>query len=192
MSFFNIFNQKNTEGKVHEDNHSLMQFERDLTQEVAITMFNLKITKQPSLNFLHNDCGIFEGTFISHTTDEQLLMISQQSFNTYLMVLGCHAFGTAAYVVMSQNKYKKPVNEYSEIELREIAQTIAETDAYEVGLNALGFKLDGNNKKCVDHIVQTAMTAALRLAGANIHDKRYQKVYMKVLYNAGVTIIYGR
>ena len=79
-----------------------------------------------------------------------------------------------------------------ETEMVEISQTLFDTDAYEAGLNALGFKLDGNNKQCLDHIVLTANNAAQKLAGQKMHDKNYQKVYMKVLYNAGVTLIHGR
>jgi hypothetical protein len=192
--FDNLFKKKNqrpAEDTMQGDNQ-LREFERDLIQEVALTMFQMKITKQPGLNFFHNDHGIFEGIFISHTTDPQMLMIAQQDFNTYMMVLGCHTLGTAAYVATCQGKYKKPLEQFGETEMREIAKTIHDTDAYEVGLKALGFAPDGNNKKCLDRIVVVANTTAQKLAGGKIYDKRYQKVYMQVLYNAGVSLIYGR
>ena len=192
--FDNLFKKKNQQiaEETVQENTQLREFERDLIQEVALTMFQMKITKQPVLSFFHNDHGIFEGIFISHTTDPQMLMIAQQDFNTYMMVLGCHALGTAAYVAICQGKYKKPLEQFGETEMREIAKTIHDTDAYEVGLNSLGFAPDGNNKKCLDRIVVVANTTAQKLAGGKIHDKRYQKVYMQVLYNAGVTLIYGR
>ena len=192
--FDNLFKKKNqrpAEDTMQGDNQ-LREFERDLIQEVALTMFQMKITKQPGLNFFHNDHGIFEGIFISHTTDPQMLMIARQDFNTYMMVLGCHALGTAAYVATCQGKYKKPLEQFGETEMREIAKTIHDSDAYEVGLKALGFAPDGNNKKCLDRIVVVANTTAQKLAGSKIYDKRYQKVYMQVLYNAGVSLIYGR
>lgn len=192
--FDNLFKKKKQQiaEETVQENTQLREFERDLIQEVALTMFQMKITKQPVLSFFHNDHGIFEGIFISHTTDPQMLMIAQQDFNTYMMVLGCHALGTAAYVAICQGKYKKPLEQFGETEMREIAKTIHDTDAYEVGLNSLGFVPDGNNKKCLDRIVVVANTTAQKLAGSKIHDKRYQKVYMQVLYNAGVTLIYGR
>ena len=192
--FDNLFKKKNqriAEETVQED-AQLREFERDLIQEVALTMFQMKITKQPALSFFYNDHGIFEGIFISHTTDPQMLMIARQDFNTYMMVLGCHALGTAAYVATCQGKYKKPLEQFGETEMREIAKTIHDTDAYEVGLKALGFAPDGNNKKCLDRIVVVANTSAQKLAGSKIYDNRYQKVYMQVLYNAGVSLIYGR
>ena len=192
--FDNLFKKKNqrpAEDTMQGDNQ-LREFERDLIQEVALAMFQMKITKQPGLNFFHNDHGIFEGIFISHTTDPQMLMIAQQDFNTYMMVLGCHALGTAAYVATCQGKYKKPLEQFGETEMREIAKTIHDSDAYEDGLKALGFAPDGNNKKCLDRIVVVANTSAQKLAGSKIYDKRYQKVYMQVLYNAGVSLIYGR
>lgn len=191
MGLFDMFKKKSAAAAA-DDYESLRNFERDLIQEVAITMFQLKITKQPVLNFFNNDHGIFEGIFISHTTDPEMLAIARQDFNTYLMILGCHALGTSAYVAICQRKYGKPLEEFGEVEMREIAQTIHDTDAYEVGLNALGYKPDGNNKKCLDHIVVTANAVAQKLAGNKMHDTRYQKVYMQVLYNAGVTLLYGR
>ena len=192
--FDNLFKKKNqrpAEDTMQGDNQ-LREFERDLIQEVALAMFQMKITKQPGLNFFHNDHGIFDGIFTSHTTDPHMLAIARQDFNTYMMVLGCHALGTAAYVATCQGKYKKPLEQFGETEMREIAKTIHDTDAYEVGLKALGFAPDGNNKKCLDRIVVVANTSAQKLAGSKIYDKRYQKVYMQVLYNAGVSLIYGR
>ena len=192
--FDNLFKKKDQRvaEETMQDDHLLREFERDLIQEVALTMFQMKITKQPGLNFFHNDHGIFDGIFTSHTTDPHMLAIARQDFNTYMMVLGCHALGTAAYVATCQGKYKKPLEQFGETEMREIAKTIHDTDAYEVGLKALGFAPDGNNKKCLDRIVVVANTSAQKLAGSKIYDKRYQKVYMQVLYNAGVSLIYGR
>ena len=192
--FDNLFKKKNQRvaEATMQDDHLLREFERDLIQEGALTMFQMKITKQPGLNFFHNDHGIFDGIFTSHTTDPHMLAIARQDFNTYMMVLGCHALGTAAYVATCQGKYKKPLEQFGETEMREIAKTIHDSDAYEVGLKALGFAPDGNNKKCLDRIVVVANTSAQKLAGSKIYDKRYQKVYMQVLYNAGVSLIYGR
>ena len=93
--FENLFKKKNQRiaEETMQEETQLREFERDLIQEVALTMFQMKITKQPVLSFFYNDHGIFEGIFISHTTDPQMLMIAQQDYNTYLMVLGCHALG---------------------------------------------------------------------------------------------------
>lgn len=189
MGLFDIFKKKPAESAPQNDYGDLRSFERDLIQEVAIKMFEMKITKQPELKFFYNDHGIFEGIFISHTTDTELLALARQDFSTYLMIMGCHALGTAAYVALSQPRYKKPLEEFGEKELSEIAQAIHDTDAYELALNAMGYKPDGNNKRCLDHIIVTANLAAQKLAGEKIHDKRYQKIYMKILYNAGVTLI---
>ena len=191
MGIFDKF-KKTTEANVTTDTTALREFERSLIQEVAITMFELKITKQPALSFLHNDHGIFEEIFNSHITDPELMVMEEYDLSTYLMVLGCHALGASAYVVISQKDYHKPLAEFGNVELQVISHNLNTTDPYELGLNALGYKPDGNNKKCLDHIVITANNAAQKLAGDKMHDKRYQKIYMQVLYNAGVTLIYGR
>ena len=192
MSFFDKFKKKTADANGSSDSIALRDFERDLIQTVAITMFELKITKQPVLSFFHNDHGIFEEIFNSHTTDPELIVMEEFDLTTYLMVLGCHALGASAYVVISQKDFHKPLAEFGNVELQAISHNLNTTDPYELGLSALGYRPDGNNKKCLDHIVITANNAAQRLAGKNIHDKRYQKIYMQVLYNAGVTLIYGR
>ena len=188
MGLFDFFKKKTTS----TDNSIIKDFERALIQEVALTMFSMKITKQPALSFFHDDQGIFEGIYISRTTDPQFLEIANEDFTTYLMVIGCHALGAAAYVALCQLKYKKSISEFNENEMKQIALDMHETDAYELAINALGYSPTGNNKRCLDHIVVTANTAAQKLVGNKIKEKEYQKVYMQVLYNAGVTLLYGR
>lgn len=39
--------------------------QRDVTQEVAICMNEMKITSMPILKFFHNDNGLFEGIYLS-------------------------------------------------------------------------------------------------------------------------------
>ena len=175
MGLFDMFKKKTSESK----DSALKEFERDLIQTVALSMSELKITKQPALQFFYNDQGIFEGIFISRTTDPQFLEIAREDFYTYLLVLGCHSLGASAYVTMCQPKYKKNVSEFEEAEMQEIAQAFCDTDAYELAIKTLGFNPDGNNKKCLDHIVSTATDTALKLAGKNMKDKEYQKVYMR-------------
>ena len=189
--FDGLFKKKNNRFPTEElrDNQQLQSFERDLIQEVAMMMFQMKITKQPILNFFHNDRGILEGLFISRTTDPQAIMIAKQDFNTYMLILGAHALGTAAHVAICQGKYKKPLEHFTEAEMREVARTTHDNDAYEVALDAMGISMDSSNKRCLDRIISVANTTAQQLAGSKIQDRRYQKVYMQVLFNAGVTLI---
>lgn len=191
MGWDDLLNKKNGSGGQAEGEEAQLEaFERDLIQEVALTMFRMNITKQPTLRFLNDDPGIFEDIFTIHQINSQVQMLAVQNPETYLMVLGCHALGTGVYTVISQLKYNKPVREFGETEINEIEETLCRTDAYEVAINALGFSPTGNNKKCLDAIVVNANAAARRLAGRKMFDVPYQKAYMKVLFNAGVTIIY--
>lgn len=178
--------------KVSNDFFELNEFSKDLIQCVALKMFEMKIIKAPALNFLKEDHGIFEGLFMSRMTDEQFISIKNQDFKTYLWLLGAHSVGTAAYTVMCTIKYNKGVIDFGIEELTHIANTLGEVDAYEAGLNALGFDLNGNNKKCIDHIITTAVSFTMNTVGKKLSDEKYLKVFMNVMYNVGVTLIYGR
>lgn len=192
MGLFDFFKKKaNTKTSI-PDNSGVKEFERTLIQEVALTMFNLKITKQPALSFFKDDMGIFDGVYVRHITAPQYVMMEKQEFNTYLMVLGCHALGAAVHVALCQSRFDKPVEEFGKTELQLIELDFLNTDPYELAIKGLGYSLDGNNKRCLDHIVVTANTTAIKLVGNKMKEKEYQKAYMKVLYNAGVTLIYGR
>lgn len=76
-------------------------------------------------------------------------------------------------------------------EIVEIIKEFFGTDAYALGLKALGIAPDDNNKKCLGRIVIVANNVARRLAGSKMQEEHYQKVYMQVLFNAGVTLVYG-
>ena len=188
MGLFNFLSKKKKTNEIFE----LNEFSKDLIQCVALKMFEMKIIQQPALQFLYEDQGIFAGLFISRMTDQQFISIKNQDFMTYLWLLGAHSVGTAAYTIMCTVKFNKGVQDFGIEELTHIANALEEVDAYEAGLNALGFPVDGNNKKCIDHIVTTAVSFAMNTVGKKLSDEKYLKVFMNVMYNVGVTLIYGR
>lgn len=184
-------NNRRSAGQTEGEENQLKELERHLIQQVAMTMFQMKITKQPGLKYIQDDPGLFEGIFTMHMLDTQLQALAKQDFGNYLMVLGCHALGGAAYALTCQLKYMKPAAEFGKTEILEIIKTFYGTDAYELGLKALKFAPNGNNKKCLDQVVVAANNAARQLVGDKMREERYQRVYMQVLFNAGVTLIYG-
>ena len=122
------------------------QLFRVLTQEVALFMFHAGITSQPGLSFLHDDKGILNGLFIQHTTNPRILAIKSVSEESYLQIVGMHAFGAGAYVTAKQIDFKHSVGEFTSEEVRQIALDFQEADAYELALNRLGVPLDSKEK----------------------------------------------
>lgn len=161
-----------------------------VTQNVAICMNSMKITKMPTLKFLYDDKGLFEGLLESHINDAEFNMVkSAYGKDMYLMLLGCHALGFGAYVTICQAYFKKPISDWTLTEANKVNSDIRETDPYELALNALGFPLESNNKKCLDHIVEVAGQTYLNATGASWDNKDNLKAFMKVLYNAGITLV---
>lgn len=194
MGIFNRFSKRERAdqftGKTPSTD-SLQAFQRDLIQEVALLMNAMGITSQPILKFFYNDQGIFEGIFLSHSTDPQMVALKRQNKDLYLTILGCHALGTAAYVAICQDSLNKPVDKFSQSELSMIAGTLHANDAYEVALNALNFSPESSGKKCLDTLVLRAISFTKQAVGEKIMDSSYQRVFMNVMYNAGVTLVMG-
>jgi len=164
-------------------------FERDLTQSVALTMNGMHITEQPILRFFYKDNGILEGITMSHLNDPQCDAIKAQNKTLYLSLLACHAMGCGGYVTLCQNKYKKSVSDFSLAEAMEINNAFRMTDPFELFLNTMGITPESGNKKCIDQIVRVGVNSALELLGEDVYKRENLSILMKVMYNAGITLI---
>ena len=188
-----IFNSKSNSGdaqkrqQVQMDNNLF----REITQTVAVVMYKMGIVKQPGLQFFKNDSGIFEGIFVQHTTDSQMLAFKKISEDIYLTVCGSHAFGAGVYVAAMQGKLNKAVEDFSLDNIKVIAATFSRIDAYELGLKTLNVAPDSQNKQALDQIIRYAKVTAKQIASDNVLALPNIKAYMQVLYNAGVTMMYG-
>ena len=181
------FNDAQGRQQIQMDN-SLFQ---EITQTVAIVMWKMGIVEQPGLQFFHNDNGIFEGLFVQHTTESQMLAYKKISEEIFLSVCGSHAFGAGIYVAALQGKLNKSVEDFNLENIRAIAAAFSRTDAYELGLKTLNIAPDSQNKQALDQIIRYAKMTAKETAGDNVLALPNIKAYMQVLYNAGVTLVYN-
>lgn len=162
---------------------------RDITQDVVTNMMSMRIIKTPELKFFFDDKGILEGLIQEHTTQEEVLDLKKQSDFTYMFVCGMHAFGAGAYVTIYQTKAQKPVSDFGQQELRKIALSFSMTDSYELALSAMGLDANSNNKKVFDKIIMDAIKLVMNSAGNNATSPDAIRQLMKVLYNAGITVV---
>lgn len=195
MAFWNRNNKKEVNSMAGNSSSSWSRVEinnslfRDLTQDVALFMYSAKITQQPILKFFHDDQRICEGLFVQHTTNPQLLQIKNISDETYLRVVGMHAFGAGVYVTALQGELDKPIEQFSSNDLYTISKDFEQTDSYELSLKVLRIPVDSNNKKVLDFIIETALKTAKKTVGPAIMESLNLRTYMQVLFNAGITMV---
>lgn len=176
-------------GLFGKNNHNTKEFNQDLVQNIAILMNKVKITKQPVLKFLYDDVGICSYYTQIVLDDPGMKKFAKQDFTTYLNILACHAFGAGVVTTLAQDKYKKPVQEFQEKEVREILLSLQQTDAYELALNMLRIPTDSANKNVLDNIVTFSTNAALKSYSRELHEDEYLKELIQVFFNAGVTMV---
>ena len=188
MGLFNkIFGKKNS-GNALESNPKFVNM---LTQEVAVYIYDLQITRQPLLRFFKADHGLRESVIRSHLSDPEVKAIKgKYGEQAYLSLLGCHALGAGGYITICQNKLGKSVDKFTDSDIAQIQNAFQETDIYELFLNTMGFALDGNNKHCMDAIVMTCVnSAAVKLGKQNACKDENVADLMRVLFNAGITVV---
>jgi|LSQX01.1.fsa_nt_gb hypothetical protein len=159
-----------------------------LTQEIATYMNSIKISSQPVLKFFYNDRGLLEGLFVQHTTDPVILALKRQSQETYLLVAGMHAFGAGAYITITGGKWGKSVDKFTAADISAIAHAFEATDSFELALNELMIPVTSRNKLVLDSIIQKAAAKAKELTGSAVIEHQNLRVYMQVLFNAGITM----
>ena len=179
MFFVNVQKNKIDAGKLY----------KDITQDAVMKMMAMHVIKSPELKFFYDDKGILDGLVQEHTTNRDILSLKRESDFNYMFVCGMHAFGAGVYTTAFQTKAEKPVNEFGQKELREIALAFSQVDAYELALSVMGLNANSNNKKVFDEIIITAIKSAMNCAGKDATHPDTIKQLMQVLFNAGITVV---
>ena len=161
---------------------------KDITQEVAVFMYKIGITRQPALSFLYDDKGFFEAYVHQHLHNPQLDAVRLENKETYFKILGMHAFGAGVYLTGSQTVYEHPIDKFTDSEWEEIRAAFTRTDAYELAVNMLHVDSQSNNKLILDGIILTALQAGQAKVGDGLKEVPNIKAYMQVLYNAGISM----
>lgn len=191
MGLFGIGKKKETSSQYNQMPINDPLF-RELTQYAALLLMKMGISKQPGLMFFKDDRGLLEGLFVQHTTNAQILQLRSMSEDTYVKVCGMHALGAGMYIAHMQDVVKKPLEEFSSEDLRDIANAFARTDAYELALNTLGIPLNSQNKQALDQIYVIGLGVGRRTVGSDLIKPQNIRTYMQVMFNAGVTVAYAQ
>ena len=162
---------------------------RNITQDVVMNMMSMHVIKSPELKFFMDDKGLLDGLVQEHITEKKILDLKKQDDFTYMFVCGMHALGAGIYVTLFQTKVKKPINEFGQKEMMEIALNFSNTDAYELALSTMGLNTNSNNKRVFDQIIITAIKSAMNCVGNDATSPETIRQLMRVLYNAGITVV---
>ena len=160
----------------------------DLTQGIAMLMYEQHIIDNPYMRFIKSDSGILRGVFLSHATETEILKLKTMSNNTYLIVCAMHAMGTAMYCIYYQTVVKKPVQDFSESEYLELVKLWTQNDPYELALKTYGIGIPSANKRCLDNIGVVAVSHYVQLTGKKRFEDNNLFTLMQVMFNAGVTV----
>ncbi len=179
-----------TSSPTDNEKMSVIEFTRFLTETVALRVHDMKITSQPSLRYIM--CGaepFLDNLANLHFKENQRAVIKEYDKFAYLVLLSYHALGAGGYVILCQDKYNKPVQEFSDNEIAEIFNEFNENSPIDLFLNKMGIEKDSGNKKCLDKIVVNAVKLSNTLVGDDIFKKDYLDVLLTVMFNSGVTIV---
>ena len=161
---------------------------REATQEIAFFMFNVGITKSKELSFFKEDGGIFERLFLEHITSPDVDGLKEISEDVYLRVLGMHAFGAGAYSAAKETEYGRCAAEFTKDEQDGIFLDFELKDAYELALEKLGIPIESGNRKMLDRVIVIGIKEEKLISGDEIFDHENLKTFMKVLFNAGISV----
>ena len=151
-------------------------------------MFNVGITKEPSLSSFEDDGGIFEKLFLKHMADPEIFALKSFSEEVYLRVLGMHSFGAGAFAAAKQKDFGHSAADFSEDEVNSVFSDFDSADAYELGLGKLKTPLDSGNRKMLDRVIVIGIKEAKLFAGDKVTEEPNLKAFMKVLFNAGISV----
>ena len=150
-------------------------------KEIALFMFNVGITKEPTLSFFEDDGGIFERLFAEHMESPEVSALKDISEDLYLRVLGMHAFGAGAYAAAKEINFR-------EEEIEEIFSDFDSADAYELAIKKLGFSMESGNRKMLDRVIVIGIKEAKLFAKDEATNPENLETFMKVLFNAGISV----
>ncbi len=166
---------------------------QDLFNKVAEAvvgfMFDRGMITKPCLLNLRNDQGIF--LFLCDGMYHGVQTIRNNEIPPYMIffVGGSKAFSAGVYVTSKQAEFGHAVDQFTDDEIRQVNDAFYDEDLYELGLKTLGISKDSAGDDTLKYLILTAFEAAEAEVGSEMFNEKNFRTCMKVLYNAGVTLL---
>ena len=169
---------------------NLKALEERLVSVVALKLETIGFINAPFLNYLLEDQGIFEEVYLAHMIDPQVANVRFEYDDfRYYSLLACHALGAGIFVTLNQPGFKKAVADWDQSETQKVKHALSANDPYELAIKSLRIELDSPEKKHLDEVCLAAVKIYINVAKEDGLYRENLKVLMRVMYDAGVTII---
>ena len=159
----------------------------NIEKEIALFMFNVGIIKKTELSSFEEKT-VFQRLFKEHLEDFSLLQLKNSSEDVYLRVLGMHAFGAGAYSAAKETEFGHDADKFTENEIESIFEDFDVKDAYELALEKMSIPIESGNRSMLDRVIVIGIKEAKLISGNKIFEKENLAAFMKVLFNAGITV----
>ncbi len=202
MGLFDFFRKKtemhpqasdrpeNSPSATDKEKMTVIEYTRYITETVALSAYEMKMTQQPSLRYFISGAEPFLNNLANlHYSENQKAAMLEFDKLTYLGALCFDALGAGGYIALCQSKYNKPVQEFSDNEIAEIKKEFKEKSPYELFLNKMGIIDNSGNKKCLERIIANAVRLSNNIVGDDILKKDYLDALLTVMFNVGVTVV---
>ena len=175
---------------IHAVGNSMNQ---DLFNKVAESvvgfMFDRRMIETPFLLNLRNDHGLF--LFLFDSMNRNLNSPRTKDIPAYILfqAAGMQSFAAGVYVTGKQADFNHPVDAFTDDEVQRITDDFYDNDIYELGLNTLGIQKGSSHDEILNMLIITAFQTAEAEVGSDVFKEQNFKACMKVLFNAGVTLL---
>lgn len=169
---------------------NLKTLEERLVSVVTLKLENIGFINGPFLNYLLEDQGIFEEVYLAHMIDPEVsnVRFEYDDFR-YYSLLACHALGAGIFVTLNQPVFRKAVADWNQVETQKVKHALSTNDPYELAIKSLRIEFDSSEKKHLDEVCLAAVKTYIKVVEDEGSYRENLKVLMRVMYDAGVTII---
>lgn len=164
-------------------------FMEDFLTFVVVGMKETKLLFENYLFYYEDDKGIFLRVFYDVWLDREMKKMRKRAPLRALAISGAHAFGTGAIFAMESLKLGKSLPEFTKEERDAVFSMIGGQEPYGLMLEMQGIGYAEGRKRCLDALFVDAVYTMEELARDLVNDKDYQREYMSILFNAGLSYI---
>lgn len=164
-------------------------FMEDFLTFVVVGMKETKLLFENYLFYYEDDKGIFLRVFYDVWLDREMKKMRKRAPLRALAISGAHAFGTGAIFAMESLKLGKSLPEFTKEERDAVFSMIGRREPYGLMLEMQGIGYAEWRKRCLDALFVDAVYTMEELARDLVNEKDYQREYMSILFNAGLSYI---
>ncbi len=156
---------------------------------VVLGMKETKLLFEERLFYYDEDGGVFLRVFYDLWLDKEMKRMRKRDPLRALAISGAYVFGTGAIFAMESLKLDKSLPAFTEEEREAVFSKIGDREPYGLMLELQGIGYAERRKQCLDALFVDAVYTMEELARDLINDKDYQREYMSILFNAGLSYI---